>query len=232
MQQTTTDSTVSYTQAETDADRRSMIEYYVDQLLRRVVERPYDSIPQLFQYATRGGPCLSQADVLRLFGGRIIFRSTCRRMNMIRRAVLNDTMSEVPVDLRTWEGQERPEMDPPYTDYRHLWCPSLDCPTLFWYVTENMEEEIYRYPAVLCTDEYFEETDNESDQTEMGQSHNMDSDDWFEARNPVDGARFWVAEDDQSPVDMGVQIGEEESGDEEWGQPPPINTLGPEWFYE
>ena len=79
-----------------------MITYYVEQILRRIVERPYDSISQLFQYATRGGPCLTPADVLRLFGGRIIFRRTRGRMSLIRRAVLNNEMDTIPADLRTW----------------------------------------------------------------------------------------------------------------------------------
>ena len=230
--QQTTESTVSYAQAKNSEDRQNMIEYYVDQLLRRVAECPYDSIPQLFQFVARGGPCLCQADVLRLFGGRIIFRRTCRRMNMIRRAVLNDTMNTVPADLRTWTEQERPEMDPPFTDYRHFWCPNLDCPTLCWHVTENMEEEIYRYPAVLYADEFSQETDDESGQTEMSQDHNMDSGDWFGAQDPVDEARFWVAADDHSPMNSGAQTSEDESSDEEWRQPPPINTSGPEWYYE
>ena len=125
-----TESTISYTQAEDSEDRQSMIAYYVDQLLRRIAEYPYDSIPQLFQYVTRGGPCLCPADVLRLFGGRIIFRHTCRRMNSVRRAVLNGEMDTMPVDLRTWVGSERPEIGPPYRGYRHFWCPNLNSPTL------------------------------------------------------------------------------------------------------
>ena len=96
----TTDSTASYTQAEDQVDRQDMITYYVDQILRRIAERPYDSISQLLQYAARGGPRRTPADALRLFGGRIIFRRTCRRMSLIRRAALNSEMDAIPADLR------------------------------------------------------------------------------------------------------------------------------------
>ena len=227
-----TDTTASDTESEDQAGRQSMIEYYVDQLLRRVVECPYDSVPQLFQFVTRWGPCLSQADVLRLFGGQIIFRRTCRRMNMIRRAVLNDAMDTVPVDLRTWTEQEQPEMDPPFTDYQHYWRPNLGGSALFWYVVEDMEQEISRYPALLYTDEFFQETENESEQTDMSLNNHTDNEEWFGVLGPIVGMRFWEATDDSGPAHTDAESSNEESSDEEWRRPPPINTSGLEWYYE
>ena len=230
--QQTTESAVSYTQAEDSEDRQSMIAYYVDQLVRRIVECPYDSTPQLFQHVTRGGPCLCQADVLRLFGGQNIFRHTCRRMDMIRRAALNDTMESVPVDVRTRTEQDGTEMDPPFTDYRYYWCPNLSSSTLFWCVTKDMEQEISRYPAILYTDEFFQETENESGQTVTDQDNHTDSGEWFEARGPIDAMRFWEAMNDYSPTHMDAQSSDEETSNEEWRRSPPINTSGLEWYYE
>ena len=230
--QRATDSTVSYTQAEDSEDRRGMIVYYVDQLLRRIAECPYDSIPQLFQHVTRGGPCQCQADVLRLFGGRIIFRHTCRRMNLVRRAVLNGEMDTAPADLRTWTEQERPEMDPPFRDYQYFWCPNLNSPTLFRYVTEDMEEEICRYPVVLYTDELFQETENDSGQMDTSLGDNMDSSEWFGVLDPIDVIRFWETADDNSPVNTDTEVSDNENSDEDWRRPPPINTSGLEWHYE
>ena len=223
---------MSYTQAETDDTRRDMIAYYVDQLLRRVVECPYDSIPQLFQHVTRGGPCLCPADVLRLFGGRLIFCRTCRRMNVIRRAALNNAMNTAPVDLRTWTGRERPEMDPPFRDYRYFWCPILNSPTLFWYEKENMEEEIYRYPAVLDTDGFFQETENSSQQTDASADDGAEDSDWFEMEGPIDTEHFWEPPNESWITDTDREIPTDESDDENWRRPPPINTTGWEWFYE
>ena len=230
--QQTTDSTIPYTQEEDSEDRQNMIAYYVDQLLRRIVERPYDSVPQLFQHVTRGGPCLCPADVIRLFGGRVIFRHTCRRMNMIRRAVLNDTIDTVPVELRTGTEQERSEMVPPFTDYRYFWCPNLGSPVLFWYVAEGMEQEINRYPAVLYTDEFFQETESEDSRTDVSLDYSTDGDEWFGALGPIDEMRFWEATDSHSPVRTDAESSDEETSDEEWRRPPPINTSGPEWYYE
>ena len=224
--QQTTDSTVSYTEAEYSEDRQNMIAYYVDQLLRRIVECPYDSIPQLFQHVTQGGPCQCQADVLRLFGGRIIFRRTCRRMNSVRRAVLNGEMSTIPVDLRTWVGPERPEMDPPYTDYRYFWCPVLYSPTLFWYATEGMEEDICRYPAVLDTDDFFRETEDESLQTDGTTEDDAKESEWFGVLSPISDEYFWELYSETWQTIPEEESNQDESDDEEWRRPPPINTSG------
>ena len=153
-------------------------------------------------------------------------------MNSIRRAVLNGEMDTAPVDQRMWTEEGRPEMDPPYQDYRYFWCPNLNSPTLFRQVTENLEEEIYRYPAVLYTDEFFQETESESGWTDASQSHEMDSGGWFGVLGPNDIARFWETANDNSPVNTDTGASENESSNEDWRQPPPINTSGLEWCYE
>ena len=232
--QQTTDSTIAYTQAEDPEDRQAMITYYVDQIIGRIVERPYDSIPQLFQYAVRGGPCLTPADVLRLFGGRIIFCRTCRRMNLIRRAALNNEMETIPVNPEIWTGWGQQAEDSPNQDHRDLWCPHLDDPELYWYEVRGMEEEICRYPTVLGTDEFFQETENESDRTDAGRDYSVDSGEWFGVLGPVDVdvVRFWEATNDNVPSNSDAEVSEDGSSDEDWRRPPRVNTSGLEWYYE
>ena len=155
-------------------------------------------------------------------------------MNSIRRAVLNGEMDTMPVDLRTWDGPVRPVMDPPYTDYRYYWCPVLYSRTLFWYATDGMEEEIYRYPAVLDTDWFFQEAESESQWTDGNQDNGLEENSWFEAMGPVDTGNFWEPPGDNGQLDTNEEANEDESnnGNEDWAQPPPINTTGLEWFYE
>ena len=186
-----TDSTISDTEAEDQVGRQETVEYYVDELPRRVVECLYDSIPQLFQYATRGGPCLSQEDVLHLFGGRIIFRRTRRRMNMIRRAVLTGRMDLAPADLRTWKEWARPEMDPPFQEYRSWWRSHMDSPALFWYEEPGMGEEITRYPAVISTEEYFQESGNENWPDASDAEEDMEDSNWFQFMGGMDEDQFY-----------------------------------------
>ena len=97
-----------------------------------------------------------------------------------------------------------------------------------------MEEEICRYPTVLGTDEFFQETENESDRTDAGLDNSVDSGEWFGVLGPVDVdvVRFWEATNDNVPSSSDAEVSEDGSSDEEWRRPPPVNTSGLEWFYE
>ena len=250
----TTDSTVSYTQAEYPGDRQDVIAQYVDRIIRRITERPYDSVPQLFQHVALDGPCQNPADVLRLFGGRIIFCHTCRRMSIIRKAVLNNETDAMPVELRMRTERGQPGLDPPFTDYRHFWCPHLDSPRLYWYEVEGMREEIYRYPAVLNTDSFFDETEEDSCQTSGGTDDDVECSEWFQPMGPIGAEYLWgpppdsrrtdtdEEENDErsgsvngrqlSQINMNEEVNQDESDNEDWSHPPPVNTMGLEWFYE
>ena len=109
-----------------------------------------------------GGPRISQGDVLHLFGGRLVFRQSCRGMNLIHRAVLRGDMRPAPVNLRRWAEWERPEMGPPFHEYLGWRRHHLDSEQIFWRDVPGMGEEITRYLAQQDTDEYFQEPANEN----------------------------------------------------------------------
>ena len=153
-------------------------------------------------------------------------------MNLIRRAVLNNEMDTVPVDLDTWTEWEQPGLDPPRQDRRGLWCPHLNSQEMFWYEVLGMEEEICRYPAVIGTDEFFQETEDESCQTDVSLNNGVDSGEWFGVLDPISVARYWEVSDDRDSMNMDAESSEDEGGNEDWRRPPPINTMGLEWFYE
>ena len=126
-------------------------------------------------------------------------------------------------------------MDSPSQDRRQLWCPHLNSRELFWYEVPGMEEEIFRYPAVLGTDEFFQETENESSQTNSDLYGDTGSGGWFGVLNTINAVRFWespAVTDDNNTMNWDEESSEDEEGDEHWSRPPPINTDGPEWFYE
>ena len=216
-----------------------MIAHYVDLITKRIAGRPYDSIPQLFQHVAQGGPCQSPADVLRLFGGWIIFCHTCRRMSILRKAALNDELDTMPIELRARAERGQPGLVPPFTDFRHFWCPHLDSPRLYWYEVEGMKDEIYRYPAALSTDDFFNETEDDSCQTDGGTDNGMEGSEWFQSMGPI-GDDEEVndersgSEDGRhlSQINMEGEVYENKSDNEDWSQPPSINTMGHEWFYE
>ena len=137
-----------------------MIEYYVDELILRMVESPNDSTPQLFRHISENGPCVEPGHVLHIFGGGIIFRRTCRRLHLIRDAALRDTLARLPIDLARWTGPEQPDLEPPFYDFRDWWCPHIYDRNLFWYegvlsLQPGMYRSIARYPTHTDTDEYF-----------------------------------------------------------------------------
>ena len=216
-----TESARSDTDAPDMEDRQSMIGYYVDEITQRLVEYPYESVPQLLQFVAQWGPCATMEEVLHLFGGRRIFIRPCHRMNLIRGAVLRGDLESAPADLRRWIEMERPEMGPPYCDSQDWWAPHLDSAQTFWHNMQAMDEEIIRYPTLMeCyTDEYFGETTDESWPMEKDGDEN-------DGRNGNEDER-------QLPQTNANEEGQEDqSDDEEWRRPPPINTMGLEWFYE
>ena len=98
--------------------------------------------------------------MLHIFGGGIIFRRTCNRLNLIRDAALRDTLARIPVDLARWGGPEQPDLEPPFYDFRDWWCPHVYDRNLFWFegvlsLQPGMYRDIVRYPAHTDTDEYF-----------------------------------------------------------------------------
>ena len=154
------DSTISDDSAPEHADRQSMIEYYVDELIIRIIESPLDSIPQLFRHITQFGPCVEPAHVLHIFGGSTIFRRTCERMNLIRDAALRDELDAAPVDPRLWGGAARHQLAPPFHDFRPWWTPHVYDRVLFWYegilsTHPGMYRDVIRYPDHTDTEEYF-----------------------------------------------------------------------------
>ena len=123
-------------------------------------------------------------------------------------------------------------MSPPFQDCRSSWCPHLDSQTLSRYEAPGMEEEIYRYPAVLDTDEFFQETEDESHQTDATTDDSMEASRWFGALNPIGSGYFWESPGESWLTDTDREVNWDGSETEDWSRPPQINTMGQEWFYE
>ena len=233
------DSTISDGDAPELRDRQGMIEYYVDELILRMVENPCDSTPQLFRHITQYGPCVEPGHVLHIFGGGIIFRQTCDRLILIRDAALRGTLSRIPMDLARWMGPEQPDLEPPFYDFRSLWCPHPNDRFLFWYegvlsLQPGMYRSITRYPTHTDTDEFFAYIEEDMYPTDTNADDEAEDSDWFGVLDTIDAVRFWeapVATDDGNTMNWDEESSENEEGDEHWSRQPPINTGGSEWFY-
>ena len=185
-----TESTRSQTAHWTQQGRQSITNYYVNEIMTRLVEHPYASVPDLFQYMQMGGPYMGEEELLDLFGGRDMLVRTCRRMNIIRRAVLNGELGNLPVDLGNWRGGEPRGTGRERNEYIDWWTPHLEGGDVFWYTMEGMENEIIRYPSWPDTDhfpgmpaeEQMEETESES--TSHGWIQMLMPQDWYWEADP------------------------------------------------
>ena len=103
---------------------------------------------------------------------------------------------------------------------------------LFWYEAPGMEEGICRYPAVLDTDEFSQETEDESWQTNESMEASLEESDWFGTMSPINNERFWEPPSESWITETDREMLTDGSDDSDWRRPPPINTAGLEWFYD
>ena len=171
----------------TPESRQGAINYYANELMARLIENPFESIPDPLEFLQRGGPRPDENELIHLFAGRSILLRTCRRMNIIRRAALQGVLESLPIDLGNWGGR-RPLGDgstrDEYTDWR---APHLDGQDLFWRSIPNMEQDIPRRPTNADADDYFATPADDRSMETSGES-----DGWIQMLMPQD----WYYEPD------------------------------------
>ena len=139
-----------------------MIDYYVKEIMQEIRMDSCVTTPRIMRKLLRGGPCRSEENIFHLFGGKRRFRSTCRRLDLLRWAVSTSTMEGMP--LEAW-GPEDPEYQQgergiPVRQPRYIgwWAPSVWGRKL--YDGEHRLPEVpalvRRYPGQEDSDEYFD----------------------------------------------------------------------------
>ena len=119
-----TRSTLSY---ESRVDSQSMLDHYVREMPDCLREDPWSSTPEIWAYITSGGPCARPKGVMHLFAALKQFRRTCRRMDVLRWAVIMKREDELPL------GQEPQTLEEIHarTDVNRRdecmlrWCPDI-----------------------------------------------------------------------------------------------------------
>ena len=165
------ESTVSSEQSH--EERQSRITFYVGRMVRYVARNPMDSAAQIMEFAINEGPRGNKKSILRLFKGAHVCRETCRRMEVIRRASLENRLRSIPVELR-WEPEpDTTPLEPPYQDYSQWWAPQLCGRSLFPNTLPIQLPEIPRYPTWCDADEYFESDLEEEMETSETQEENQ-----------------------------------------------------------
>ena len=196
----------------TPKERQGMINYYVNELMGRIVERPYESVPELLQYLQTGGPCMNEEEILKLFGGRPILLRTCRRMNIIRRAALQGKVDDLPIALGNWEGGALRAEGTTESEYIDWWAPHLDSPDLFWRNLPGMEDELQRFPSRVDTDDYLA-TSTEDRSPELTSSESSHG--WMQMLLPQDWYGYEADPEQNLPTDSDMDISSDMSVDME-----------------
>ena len=153
------------------AERQSMVDFYVGRMVRHVAANPLDSTAQIMENAIHEGPLWDKKEILQLFKGVNISKQTCQRMEVIRRAALEQNLPSIPVELR-WEPYPDIEpLEPPYQDFSQWWSPQLYGYRLFYNTIPAQEPLVPRYPSRCNTDEYFaSDLEEEAESSTMGEA--------------------------------------------------------------
>ena len=121
-----TETTVSTLSRESDQNVQSMVDHYISEIIDHIIDDPHITIPKILQTIAQHGPCPSQKDVIHLFGGKKIFKKTCRRMEIIRWAAATDQLEMLPLADESQSENEIQHkiMHGIRADYLKWWAPS------------------------------------------------------------------------------------------------------------
>ena len=104
-------------------EQQDMIEHYTTPMLQKIVSEPYASAPEIMELLKRVGPFENKQTIIQVFGGREMLRKTFRRMNIVRRAVLEGTLGDLFLEMRVQPGEIVGDMIPGIERFIESWAP-------------------------------------------------------------------------------------------------------------
>ena len=104
-------------------DQQDIIEHYATLMLQILIESPYASVRAIMDRLRRVGPFEGKQTILRVFGGREAFKKTLQRMSIVRRAVLEGTLGDLPIETRVPPGEEAGSTLPGGDRFIENWAP-------------------------------------------------------------------------------------------------------------
>ena len=164
-----TDSTESTETHEMTEYHQEEVDRCTKHIVDMILEDPYISVPEILRQLAAGGQNGSEASVVHMFGGRQIFRKTCRRMEILRWVLVTHQWEWLPfqmdIQYREWEGKRRYHRKPDSNDdWVSWWAPDMFSVRPFE-PFESMEEgedeeivglrRLYRFPEEEDESEYF-----------------------------------------------------------------------------
>ena len=164
----TDDSTVE-TDEYADTERQGIVDHYTTLAIQMILADPWVSVPVMVEYMLSIGPWSVTGDIVSVFRGRVISRSTMNRLNSIRIAVLQGNTEMMPITTEVRDGSK-----PGYDEYVHWWAPYVrgEDGVLFPIDATNLEGEMApRYPRDgSSTEEMLQVIDSDASAEDMSEN--------------------------------------------------------------
>ena len=170
-------STVGSTAASVaDRVRQGGVDLCVTMMIQLILFDPWITEEEMVNYLTWIGPEGNTSRLMRMFGGRTVFRRTLQRMGVIRQARIQGKLHELHITTEPSLGTI-PEIE----DKIHLWAPRVTGgEPLFGHPSpeENLPNEpLYRYPREgTYSDDFWEEDEAETEESMAETEQLMESD--------------------------------------------------------
>ena len=162
-------SSVGSTEAST-RDRRNQdgVNLAATMIIQMLIHDPWQPVEEILDFVTWIGPARTVQELMQMFGGRRNLQLTLERLEIIRQARRQDTMSLLPIDAEPFNGT-LPEID----GNIHLWAPRViggEPPFRYPPPGETMQGgPLNRYPHEgAYTDDFWEEQESDDELSMAG----------------------------------------------------------------
>ena len=119
------DESTTDTDGYTDDDRQGIVDTLVTVMLQLIQEDPWIAAPTMMDRMVTTGPLHTREEVLELFRGRPIFMRAVTRMEILRTAVVNGMVGDLPISTRVPVGEAVGWTIPGDDRYIGWWAPCV-----------------------------------------------------------------------------------------------------------
>ena len=142
----------------TDDDRQGIVDTMVTVMLQLVQEDPWMAVPTMMDRMVLCGPLHTREEVIELFRGRPNFMRAVARIEILRTAVVNEMVQDLPMTTRVPVGEVAGWTIPGVDRYIGWWAPCVtgDGPAYRVGMIPVWSGELRRYPH-REEDEYTED---------------------------------------------------------------------------
>ena len=144
----TSDESTTGSEGYGEGERQSIVDMYVTVALQCIINDPWASIPAVLRTLAGVGPAGSREEIIELFGAESVFKTTIRRLDIIRVAVIRGALNTLPITTMPTPGGMVGHTMPENDGFIRRWAPVVegDQPAFVFRIMACQEERLNRYP--------------------------------------------------------------------------------------